>query len=72
MSVISYSLICILVIFASNRHSKLRSSVNMVWILLVHNMQGALPHEDLFGIMHGIIKFVPDIKKAEEMLCLIF
>lgn len=44
----------------------------MVWILLVHNMQAALPHEDLFGIMHGIIKFVPDIKKAENMLCLIF
>lgn len=35
-------------------------------------MQGALPHEDLFRTMHGIIKFVPDIRKAENWLCLMF
>lgn len=34
-------------------------------------MQSASPCEDLFGIMHGIIKSVPDIRKAENSLCLI-
>lgn len=35
-------------------------------------MQSASRCEDLFGIMHGIMKFVPDIRKAENWLCLIF
>lgn len=35
-------------------------------------MQGASPYEDLFGIIHGINKFVPGIRKAENWLCLMF
>lgn len=48
------------------------SPAKMAGTWLVHDRRGALPHEDLFRIMHGIIKFVPDIRKAENLSCLMF
>lgn len=33
-------------------------------------MQSASLCEDLFGIIHGIITFVPDIRKAEKSVML--